>query len=129
MDRGDTPTVGQVEDLIDTARELIGGTVGPPGERCLNGFEQAVALQAAMLVEISYFPEQVRSERSPYMQLEAIFARVLDAYRACIASEYDPDWRPARVYTVRTPSVPDRRIGMLIANWNDPYADEGEPGW
>lgn len=133
------PTVGQVVELIEYARNLLAGTLGPPGERCANGYEQLVVIQAAMLVELSYWPEQVRTDRSPYQHLAELYDRTLTGYEACIAGEFDPEWRPARVYSVKTPSLPldsDRfptptppfladadLMADQVANYNDPNAD------
>jgi hypothetical protein len=119
------PTLHQVEELIGVARGLISDTYGPPGERCQSSYEHTVAIQAAMLAEMSYWPEQVRSDRSPYQQLERLFERALEGYRSCIAGEVDSQWRPATVYSVRTPSLPPRPPGQpWIINVNDPYADD-----
>jgi hypothetical protein len=124
------PTVSQVEGLIEQARRLIAGTVGNPGERCKASFEQAVLYQTAMLIELSYWPEQVRTDRSPYKQLEELFTRAIEGYEACAAGSFDPD-RPIGVYSVRTPSAPPSTRGSLIVNKNDPYADDGPgiPEW
>lgn len=83
---GDTrPTADQVEGLIDDALdEVLGKVIGidstavpgsaynAPGSRYERRIRGAVSLYTAVLIEPSYFPEQVRSGQSPvavYQQL------------------------------------------------------------
>lgn len=81
---GTRPTATQVEGLIDDALDEVSGKVQdvdltlPAGEKMGPGsayerrYSSAVALYAAILVELSYFPEQVRGGTSPvatYQQL------------------------------------------------------------
>src|SRR5262245_46024002 len=70
------PTPTQVQDLLDMA---YGDVVAQAGTAdVLSGTnEQAartmVALRAAMFVELSYFPEQVRSDRSAYPEYKRLY--------------------------------------------------------
>lgn len=72
------PTSGDVEDLIDDALDEVLGKVQPidatlpagssynaPGSDYERRIRRAVALYTAILIELSYFPEQVRSGQSP----------------------------------------------------------------
>lgn len=79
------PTATQVDGLIDDALDEVLGKVQPidatavpgsaynaPGSRYERRVRGAVALYAAILIETSYYPEQVRSGQSPvtvYQQL------------------------------------------------------------
>ena len=66
------PTDDQVEAQIDAAVALV-GTRLPPIDRIapelLPAVASVVAYRAALRIEKSYFPEQVRSDRSAYPQL------------------------------------------------------------
>lgn len=63
------PTSQDVQELIQQATDTFvvrGGTEIPP--ELFQEVQRLIALRAAMLVEISYFPEQVATGRSPYNQ-------------------------------------------------------------
>lgn len=124
------PTLGQVEELIDLARGQVEGSYGIT-EACRQGFERLVALRAAQLVELSFFPEQIRSDRSPYPYLENMFNQALDGYQACIEQNPD-DISKGTVYSVFTPSMPRAQLPKQVVNWN-PSGDDLEyppnPPW
>jgi hypothetical protein len=67
------PTSAQVAGLAAQAATHIQVRLGtsPPSE-ILGDAKGCAALLTAMLVELSYFPEQVDSGRSPYDQLRAL---------------------------------------------------------
>jgi len=76
------PTLEEVERLLAMAQSLVLGETGPltddtlPCPSAEDVKVQAatcVALLAAMLVELSYFPEQVQSTRSAYEQYRDLF--------------------------------------------------------
>ena len=82
------PTTEEVADLIDQAVGPVLARIGrldapeDMPERYANVIPAArhlVALGAAMLVEKSYFPEQVLSERSAYTAYQAEYADCLDS--------------------------------------------------
>jgi hypothetical protein len=69
------PTDTEVERLIQMAAGVVYGATGPmddtvltcPGAEDLRtGAKHWIAVLAAMLVELSYFPEQVKDDRSAY---------------------------------------------------------------
>ncbi len=63
------PTADDVTELISQAVDTFivrGGTQIPP--ELYQEVQRLIALRAAMLVEISYYPEQVQTGRSPYQQ-------------------------------------------------------------
>jgi hypothetical protein len=79
------PTAGEVEEQIDAAYSLVGcrfpdpaGDNFPP--RMVSAFQALVAYRAAMRVEKSYFPEQVRTDRSAYTQLREEYLDDLAAF-------------------------------------------------
>lgn len=74
------PTDEQVAHLIEGALRTVSGLAGedlPAGVR-----EQAmnvVALRTALMIELTYFPEQVPTGRSPYDRLKELFDEELKA--------------------------------------------------
>lgn len=72
-----TPTAEQVTGLITDAVADLGAALGPdipnaPGAdptAYRNAAKRLAALGAALGVELTYFPEQVATNRSPYPQL------------------------------------------------------------
>lgn len=68
------PTAEQLSVLIDTATSDIDSDAGPVPIRLYDRARRVAALRSAGLVELSYYPEQVNTGRSPYPQLEAMYA-------------------------------------------------------
>ena len=69
------PTDAQVDELIDLAIGALVAECGvePCNELLAAGASSHTALTTALLVELSYFPEQVRSDRSPWQQLKDLW--------------------------------------------------------
>jgi len=82
------PTGDQVEGHIDAAMALVGIRFGPvetmPTE-AQTAFASLVAYRAALRVEKSYFPEQVRTDRSAYTQLREEYLDDLQAFTEAMA--------------------------------------------
>lgn len=75
-----TPTDIQVARLIDVAASDVAIEVGTSFHDNADqefAARRAVALRAAMLVELSYFQEQVNSDQSAYPQLAEMYADVI----------------------------------------------------
>lgn len=66
------PTGDEVEKLIDEATDDVANAVGLTicQETLEVSARRVAALGAAMAVELSYFPEQIRADQSPYEALE-----------------------------------------------------------
>jgi hypothetical protein len=79
------PTDAEVERLIAMAAGEISDADGP-GEMCAGRCRTAVIYRTACLIELSYFPEQVRSDRSPYTELKELADAALEALHTCISS-------------------------------------------
>lgn len=121
----------QVEGLIAYAADLLTSRLGvvETDAPCWSGFCGAQRLLAAMWVELSYFPEQVRTERSPYEEYRLQFDQQVEAVVACLEGNQpgvDPT-TPAgwAAYSVPTnPPYPrdasECLPAELIANWNPP---------
>jgi hypothetical protein len=63
------PTSAQVITLIDEAVGDIEARMGPtPPEELAGAGKSAAAMMTACLVQLSYFPEQVQSNRSAYQE-------------------------------------------------------------
>lgn len=82
------PTADEVVLLIGQALEDV--TDGAPADTlpgvpdtCVTRVQRAAALRAAMLVELTYYPEQISAGRSPYEEFKALYAEALDSVREC----------------------------------------------
>lgn len=71
------PTAGEVDSLIDDAVDEVTGKVKEPTEpgAYQRRVQSAVALYAAILIELSYFPEQVGSNKSPLTSYEKLYEK------------------------------------------------------
>jgi hypothetical protein len=82
------PTADQVEEQIDAAVALVGMRL-PPTDTLPVALQPAVAAlvayRAALRVEKSYFPEQIRSDRSAYEQLKEEYTDDLTALQEALA--------------------------------------------
>lgn len=68
------PTGSQVVDIISLAVGDVVTLIGPDVDVSLQGAAASLAtLGAAMKVELSFYPEQVASEHSPYRQLKEAY--------------------------------------------------------
>lgn len=104
------PTLAEVERLLAMAQSIVMGQTGPLTPEiliCVSADEimiqaaTTVALLAAMLVELSYFPEQVQSSRSAYEQYRDLFwgpdgksgliGDLVSAVHECAFGEVSPD--------------------------------------
>jgi hypothetical protein len=70
-----SPTAEQVEDHITDAVDEVTGKIGTPtaGSKLERRARGAISLYAAMLIELTYFPEQVQTNRSPFTALERLY--------------------------------------------------------
>lgn len=65
------PTHFQVLDLIDQAAEVVSLAIGTNiPEALLKQARDVVAIRAAMMVELNFYPEQIGSDQSAYPYLE-----------------------------------------------------------
>lgn len=74
------PTDTQVTALLGLAADDVQVEIGPTiASAWWPRAKRVVTLGAALLVELSYFPEQVASGRSPYAQLKELYDARLKA--------------------------------------------------
>jgi len=81
------PTADAVEEQIDAAMALVGVRFPTPDKMTAEAqaaFACLVAYRAALRIEKSYWPEQVRSDRSPYELLWTEYQDDLAALEAAI---------------------------------------------
>ena len=89
------PTEAQVVYLIQTAVGEVEARVGADLQASLHGLARTAATyRAASLVEISYFPEQVATGRSPYDQLHTLWLETLASLVEVVAGGGDPGVAP-----------------------------------
>jgi hypothetical protein len=69
------PTDGQVNELIETAVADLSSDVGTVPDKLQDAARRLAAIGVAMLVELSFFPDQITNGRSPYAQLEALYEK------------------------------------------------------
>jgi hypothetical protein len=112
-----TPSAGRVEALITEATDEIAGLIGPDvpdgpdtddPDTLRRMAKTAVSLLGAMNVELTEFPEQIGTNRSPYPQLEKRLANLMKNLEAGIEAVGgqvpDPDVDDTGVGGSRFPS-------------------------
>lgn len=78
------PTDVQCQEAIDHAVILVHQKVGGVGSACSPLARMCAAIGAAAEIELSYFPEQARTDRSPYTYLIQRYEEALDGVLACV---------------------------------------------
>ena len=72
------PTANEVAKLIEAARHDVITLVGEDFDPTLwPQARNATLYRAAMFVELSYYPEQINTERSPYIQMKELYESAL----------------------------------------------------
>jgi hypothetical protein len=84
------PTTDEATAAIAQAYAEVTGRIGfEIAERWRDAARALIAIRAAMWIELSYFPEQVRSDRSVYQELAQQYANGATALDATL-SDNDP---------------------------------------
>jgi hypothetical protein len=80
------PTLAEVQDLIVVAQEQVASEIGASEipANAVAAARQAIVMRTALLIEGSYFPEQIGSGDSPFLQLRDLAAGQIAAVRARI---------------------------------------------
>lgn len=101
------PTDDQVQEAIAHQVILVHQAVGRVGDVCADLARGCVAIGAAAEVELSYFPEQQRTDLSPYTYLRDLYAQSLEGLVACVTGNLpdypdpdDPDSQSVRYGTI-----------------------------
>jgi hypothetical protein len=114
------PTDVEVQTLINMAAAELTDADGP-GDPCAPRCRSAVAYRAACLIELSYFPEQVRSDRSPYTELKELADAALDAFRTCLTSGTGEAGTSGEGYSYHSvPVVPAWLADTPAYGWRSP---------
>jgi hypothetical protein len=88
------PTAAQAQEAIDHQVILLHTKVGAIGPGCTSIATMAAAYGAAAEIELSYFPEQARTDRSPYTYLIARWEEYAEGLVQCVEGNLptdDPD--------------------------------------
>jgi len=83
------PTGDQCWDLIDTAMSDIAAEMGDIPDLVQDNARRVAALGAACLVELSFYPEQINSGRSPYPQIKAWYDAAFARLKMQVANAND----------------------------------------
>jgi hypothetical protein len=79
------PTGNQVEELITMAVEDVAGRIDVPiPARYVDRARRLATLQAATLVEASYFPNELETDSSAFRQYQAMFLTGIEALRRAL---------------------------------------------
>jgi hypothetical protein len=78
------PTDAQAKEAIEHAVIAVHEKVGAIGAGCADTARLAAAYGAAAEIELSYFPEQARTDRSPYQFLIARWTAALEGVERCV---------------------------------------------
>lgn len=122
------PTDTQAAGLIQTAVGEVSARAGADIPQIYQGLARtASTYRAASLVEISYFPEQVTSGRSPYDQLHTLFLETLESLLKALTSGSDPGTLPgvpaAPMGDFPSAVVPlDLLLGLSSSSTAPPYS-------
>lgn len=82
------PTATQAEALLNQAVLDVAMSIGNTiPSVCLAAAKNVATIRAAMLIEITYFPEQIGTERSPYDRLKALYDEQLKLLVQVIQAE------------------------------------------
>lgn len=84
------PTRAQAYQIIQSVADDIVGKYGAIDAACQETAREAIKLKAAMEIELSYFPEQVATGRSPFEQYRELYADSLLNLDACAAAHSAP---------------------------------------
>ena len=85
-------TLDQVTELIDLAVVDVAAVIGTEiGEKVVEAAASTTATLAAMKVELSYFPQQIGTDRSPYEVLERMYRRQIEALVPAVEQAADDE--------------------------------------
>jgi len=130
------PTDAEVLDLIELAYGDVTTQTGADlEERTAAAATSMIALRAAMFVELSYFPEQVRQDRSAYEEYKRLYDEGMLALRAAIEGNVPGagQFRFASVPLISSARAAWMAMGSVWPepenpeNWPDPFEPPASP--
>jgi hypothetical protein len=92
------PTDAQATEAIEHAVIGLGEKVGEMSPKCEKTARLCSAYGAAAEIELSYFPEQARTDRSPYQFLIARYDALLTGVEQCVLNNL-PGYAPGGTST------------------------------
>jgi hypothetical protein len=92
------PTQVQAAEAVEHACIGLGEKVGAMAPKCEKTAKLCAAYGAAAEIELSYFPEQARTDRSPYQFLIKRYEALLDGLQQCILNNL-PGYAPGGTAT------------------------------
>jgi hypothetical protein len=109
------PTLAEVELILSMAESIVLGQTGTLDALACETADEVrsqagtlVSLMAAMLIELSYFPEQVQTNRSAYEQYATLFdtlmPQLVQAVEECAGGSVEPGGGTDGGGTVPNPS-------------------------
>lgn len=114
------PTADEVTNLINKAVSRLAGRIGtdPCNAELVEDAQGVAGLYAAMLVELSYFPEQIKTGQSPYTQLKELYdddvkSLIANVGEQCGGSTVEGGGGQSPTYDFEKPVAP---IGFGV-NW------------
>lgn len=113
------PTLAEVEQLLALAAGQATDVDGP-GEACAPLCRNVIALHAACLIELSYFPEQVRSDRSPYTELRDLLTDARTAFDNCRAAGSPDDPGAGEGYSYHSLPIVPATTAEYVWGWRNP---------
>lgn len=117
------PTDDQVGDAIAHAVASVHQKVGAVGSACADIARLCAAYGAAAEIELSYFPEQQRTDRSPYDALIARWQELLEGVRSCVLG----DLPGTDAGTGEITNIGEGTINVVSGVVNDYYTGETWP--
>lgn len=115
------PTLAEVEHLIAMAAGQATDADGP-GAACAPLCRNVIALHTACLIELSYFPEQVQTARSPYEHLKDMLTDATSAFGACKSSGSPDDPGAGEGYSYFSLNVDSETTARV-------YGGDSVDGW
>lgn len=90
QDQRTRPNAEQVAELIELAKDsVLGSRELDLPDKCQNASASAVALKAALLVELTFFPEQVATGHSPYAEYAKLYTDSQVRLDSCLSGQGD----------------------------------------
>lgn len=117
------PTGEQVADEIESVIGEIHAEVGDIPDLIQDNARRVAKIGAACLVELSYFPEQINTGRSPYTQLKAYYDDLRKRLKIQVAELQnggtlnDEGLLPEFYFPPQDPSYPGTLMAGLWSQW------------
>lgn len=84
------PTRAEAYTIIQSTADDVVGKFSSVATPCQETAREAIKLKAAMEIELSYFPEQVATGRSPFEQYRELYTDSMENLEACVALNVTP---------------------------------------